>query len=275
MIATKFLSVIANYLANDARLDPVPATVGVTDPVTTTELPAVVLSMTNVRQLGNGLGERSNVITDGALPWTSTLDLANLPIEIATVLNDTGRRELVLPHGGLVRQDGFVGALTQADISVTVAGQARQLATANSTGSQFQVDRQIGRLIFANALPNTGIVSVNYFLGQWEERVSSIAGLLRLTVHATDAAIVGRLSDAAVSALEPPRSQGIAGLKGMHLVRLGSIRRPDETLAQSRARVALLSFEFELKINEPESSGGTILRIHVKSTPGEDFWIPA
>ncbi len=274
MIATKFLSVIANYLKNDARLDPVPVTVGITDPVSTTELPAVVLSMMNVRQLGNGLGERSQVITNGALPWTSTLDLENLPSETSTVLSATGRRELVLPHGGLVRQDGFVGALTQTDISVTVAGEARQLAAANPTANQFQVDPQLGRLIFADALPNTGNVIVNYFLGQWEERVMSIAGLLRLTVHATDAAIVGKLSDAAVDALEPPRSKGIAGLKGMNLVKLGSIQPPDEALAKSRARVALLSFEFELKINQPESAGGIILSVQVKSNFG-DFAVSA
>jgi hypothetical protein len=49
----------------------------------------------------------------------------------------------------------------------------------------------------------------------------------------------------------------------MTLVRLGSIQPPDSTLANSRARVALLTFEFELEINRPESSGGIILRIPV------------
>lgn len=281
MIATEFLRVIANYLRNEAGLNPGPALVGIADPVSSTELPAVVLSMVKVRQLGNGLGERSALITNGALPWTSTLDLANLPSETASIFTASGRRELVLPHGGLVRRDHTVGALRQTDISVRVAEEAetRPLASAIPTGNEFQVDPQVGRLVFANPLPNAGIVSASYFLGQWEERVSSMAGLLRLTVHATDAGVVGRLSDAAVEALEPPRSKAIEGLKGMNLVKLGSIQKPDEGLAQSRARVALLSFEFELKINQPESSGGIIVGVRVKSHLDEftipEFTIPA
>lgn len=275
MIATEFLRTITNYLRNDAGLNPSPAAVGIAEPVTAAELPAIVLEVAQIRQLGNGLGERSQMITDGALPWTATIDLANpvLPEEPTFRLLSQNRRELVLPHGGLVRADGSQGPLSPADFSVTVAGIARPVVAANPTGNQVTVEPQTGHLVFATALPATGSVTANYFLGQWEERISRISGLLRILVHGTPA-IVSDLSDAVVEALQPPRSKAIAGLDEMSLVSLGSIQAPDAALANSRARIALFSFEYELKINRPDSSGGIILGVRVEGNMAE-FSIPA
>jgi hypothetical protein len=129
-------------------------------------------------------------------------------------------------------------------------------------------DPGIGRLVFGDPLPATGTVSATYFLGQWEQRTSRIAGLLRLTVRDSDAGVVAKLSDAVVDALQSPRSTLIGGLIGMDLAILGSLRPPDAALANSRARVAVLSFEFELEINRPESSGGIIRRINIAETIG-------
>ena len=276
MIATEFLRSITNYLRNDAGLNPSPAAVGIAEPVTAAELPAIVLEVAQIRQLGNGLGERSQLITDGALPWTATIDLANpvLAEEPTFRLLSQNRRELVLPHGGLVRSDGSQGPLSPADFSVTVAGIARPLVAANPTGNQVTVEPQSGQLVFATALPATGNVSANYFLGQWEERISRISGLLRILVLHGTPAIVSDLSDAVVEALQPPRSKAIAGLDGMSLVSLGSIQAPDAALANSRARIALFSFEYELKINRPDSSGGIILGVRVEGNMAE-FLIPA
>jgi len=254
LIATEFLRTITNYLRNDAGLNPSPAAIGVAEPVTAAELPAIVLDVSQIRQLGNGLGERSQLITDGALPWTDTIDLANpfLPEEPTFRLLSQDRRELVLPHGGLVRADASQGPLSPADFSVTVAGIPRPLVAANPTGSQVTVDPQTGHLVFGTALPATGNVSANYFLGQWEERISRISGLLRIVILHLTPAIVSDLSGAVVEALQPPRSQAIAGLDGISLVSLGSIQAPNAGLANSRARVALFYFEYELNINRPD-----------------------
>jgi hypothetical protein len=276
VIATEFLRTITNYLRNDAGLSPSPAAIGIAEPVSTSELPAIVLEVAQIKQLGNGLGERSQLITDGALPWTATINLANpvLPEEPTFRLLSQNRLELVLPHGGLVRADGSQGPLSSADFSVTVAGIARPIVAANPTGNQVTVDPQTGHLVFATALPATGNVTANYFLGQWEERTSRISGLLRILILDGTPSIVGDLSDAVVEALQPPRSKAIAGLHGMSLVSLGSIQAPDAALANSRARIALFSFEYELKINRPDSSGGIILGVRVEGNMAE-FSIPA
>lgn len=265
MIATEFLRVIADYLLNDAGLNPVPKSVGIADPVVSGELPAIVLSLTRIRRLGNGLGERSQLIND-KLPWTVRINLANpvLPEEPSFRLLSTDRRELILPHGGLVRADGSQGPLLPPDLSVSVEGNSLTVVDGIPAADQVRADPQVGRLFFATQLPEIGNVTVNYFLGQWEQRVSRIAGMLRVSVRDTDAVVVRDLSAAVVDALEPQGTMAVAGLKEMNLVTLGNIQPPDSALANSRARVAVLSFEFELQINRPESSGGIILRIPVE-----------
>jgi hypothetical protein len=270
VIATEFLRVIANYLQNEAVLNPAPATVGIADPLLAADLPAIVLSVAEIQQLGKGLGERSELITSGALRWTETIDLANpvLPEEPTFRLLSPDRRELVLPHGGLVRADGTEGPIGPADLSVSVDGVARPVVPTNPQGNQVSVDPQVGRLFFATALPATGKVSATYFLGQWEQRVGRISGLLRITVRDTNPTTVGNLSAAVVAALEPPASRAITGLDEVSLITLDSIKPPDSALANSRARAAVLSFQFELKIDRPDSSGGIILRIPVTSNIG-------
>lgn len=265
MIANELLRVMADYLQNSAQLAPAPQMVGIADPVATNELPAIVLSLERIRTLGNGLGERSKLITDGKLAWTATIDLANpvLPEEPTFRLLSADRRELILPHGGLVKADGTSGPLGPTDLSVNVNGIARAVVTGTPTGTQVKADPLVGRLFFATALPANGTVRADYFLSQWEQRTSRIAGMLRVTVRDTNPTTITNLSAAVVDALQPPRSTNIPGLHGMGLIKLGSIRPPDPNLAGSRARLALLSFEFELEINRPESSGGIILRIPV------------
>lgn len=266
MVANEFLQVVSDYLQTQADLDPAPKTVGIADPVNETEMPAVVLSLKRVRSLGNGLGERSKLVTDGVLPVTSTIDLANpvLPTEPAFRLLSPDKRELVLPHGGLVRVDGSQGPLGAADLTVKVGGTGRTVVNGTPTSTQVRADPLVGRLFFGSALPDNGVVKADYFLGQWEQRTARIAGTLRIVVRDTNLGRISDLSAAVVDALQPPRSQAIKGLHGMNLEMLGSIQTPDANLVNSRARVALLSFEFELEINRPESSGGIILRIPVQ-----------
>jgi len=270
VVANEFLRVISDYLQAQAGLTPAPKTVGIADPVSAAEMPAVVLSLNRVRPMGNGLGERSKLITDGTLPVKATIDLTNpvLPEEPSFRLLNPDRTELVLPHGGLVRVDGSQGPLGSVDLSIRVGGVDRQVVTGSPGPTQVRADPLVGRLFFGSALPANGIVEANYFLGQWEQRTSRIAGTLRIAVRDTDLARVRDLSTAVVDALQPPRSAAIKGLHGMTLVMLGSIQPPDTALANSRARVALLSFEFELEINRPESSGGIIMRIPVKDNIG-------
>lgn len=243
---------------------PAPQLVGVVEPTETTELPAVVIAIEQNERLGNGLGERSALVTDGALAWKADINLANpvLPSDPSFVLLSPDRTRLTLPHGGLVRSDATTGALTASDIQVTVGGAPRTLVATAPAAGQFTADPLDGTLVFGQALPPTGIVSVNYFLGQWERRVVRSRGVLRLVVLASNASTVRDLSNTVVNALGEGGSFPLPGLSQFAIAEIGSVGVADPPLAASR-RTVRFRFEFEQEINVPESSGGLIRRIPI------------
>jgi len=267
MAETEFLSTIANYLKTGANLSPTPALVDIAEPVQGTDLPAVVLSLDTVQRLGSGLGERSAMITDSALPWTATIDLANpvLPEEPTFVLLSPDRRQLILPHGGLRQADGGEGPLGAADLSVTVAGVARTVVNTPPGANEVRADPTVGLLAFGSPLPATGKVIANYVLGQWERRVTEITGVLRVDVRAASVSAVADLSAAVVTSLMQAPRVTIKGLRKIAVTELSSIGLPDSLRANSRGRTALFNFDYEHEVNRPDSSGGIIQHIPITS----------
>jgi hypothetical protein len=265
MVERSFLNAIRAFLAGN--LSPVPTTLGIAEPAQATDLPAVVLSLEKLKRQPSGLGERSALITDGVLPWSATIDLADpvLPEEPTFSLISPDRRELVLPHGGLVRADGSAGPLNAASFSVTVAGQPRTLVVGVPEPNEVHCDPLIGRLIFGSPLPIDGHVVANYNLGQWEQRVARMEGTLRVRVAAATAAAAETLGDAVITALT---EGGPEGLERIALTDLESIGRPDAALNNARSRAMTFEFEYEMVINRPESSGGIIQRIPVTTLLG-------
>ena len=252
-------------LVGALALTPAPKLVGVIEPATTTDLPAVVVSIEQSSRLGNGLGDRTVVITDGALAWKADVNLANpvLPGDPPFMLVSGNRLQLTLPHGGLVRSDGTTGALAAPDIQVTVKGVAQTLVQSAPAANQFTVDPLTGTLVFGAALPADGLVEAHYFLGQWEQRLVRSQGVLKLAVLATDAAAVRDLSNTVLAALGDARTP-VPGLSQFAVMEIGSIGAADPPLA-ARRRAVRFRFEFEQEINVPESSGGVIQRISVQA----------
>jgi len=267
MAETAFLAAVASFLKDGVRLVPAPAMTGVSDPVAPTDLPAIVLSLEDVQRLGSGLGERSALITDGALPWRATIDLANpvLPDEPGFSLLSPDRRQLVLPHGGLRQADGGEGPLGAGDIAVTVAGAARTLVMAAPGANEYRVDPVVGTLTFGAPLPPAGPVVVDYVLGQWERRSVEIEGAMRLTALAAAAGDAAALSDAAVDALLASPRAGIPGLRKISVAELTPVAPPDTLRGNARARSARFSFQYTHEINRPDSSGGIIQRTPITS----------
>jgi|HubBroStandDraft_3_1064219.scaffolds.fasta_scaffold01920_2 hypothetical protein len=262
-----WLAGVTAYLQAEP-LDPAPATVGFVEPDGPGALPAVVLSLEASAAAGNGLGERSALVT-GALPWQVVFDLASPPLagDPPLVLDPT-RTVLVLPHGGLVRRDARTGALGAADLTVKVAGAAVPLAAAPPGAGAVAVDPAVGRLVFGTPLPAAGTVEASYFLGQWEQRVARISGLLRADLCAAGADEAGKLSAAVLDALLAPRARtAIPGLIAIGVRSLGSIGTLEPAVALRR-RTVRLSFVFESEINRPDSSGGVIARIPITTTLG-------
>jgi hypothetical protein len=259
-----FLQALTAYLSGAGVLLPAPARIGVAEPAAVAELPAVVLWLEEVHRLGSGLGERAASISNGALPVTARIDLANpvLPEEPSFRLLSDDRRTLVLPHGGWVKADGTTGLLSSADLVVSVAGAPRTVVNAAPGAAEVRPDAAVGTLLFGAALPAVGIVQAAYVLGQWERRMTPIAGALRIDVRAANAADAQVLSDAVMAALDP-----VAALpRGLHKVRLGqvsSIGAANAALAGARGRSLAYTFEYEHEVNRPDSSGGVIRRIPI------------
>ncbi len=262
-----FLQALSAYLGGPGVLLPAPAQVGVSEPTTAAELPAVVLWLEEVHRLGAGLGERAAMISNGALPVTARIDLANpvLPEEPTFRLLSDDRRTLVLPHGGWVKADGTGGLLSSADLQVSVAGGARTVVNAAPGAGEVRPDATTGTLLFGAALPAAGSVQATYVLGQWERRVTPIAGALRIDVRAASSADAQALSDSVMAALDA--GAALPGLpRGLRKVLLGqvsSIGLPVAAQANARGRSLQFSFEYEHEINRPDSSGGVIRRIPI------------
>lgn len=257
---TAFLNALAAHLVAQPAL--AAAHIGAAEPAGVADLPAVVLSLPEVHRLGAGLGERASLITEGALPVTARIDLANpvLPEEPTFRLLSDDRRTLVLPHGGWVKADGTTGLLSGDDLQVSVEGVARTVVNAAPGASEVRPDAAIGTLLFGAALPASGTLQATYMLGQWERRVTPIAGSLRVDVRAAAAASVQTLSEALIDALDSagalPR-----GLRKITLGVVAPIGAADAALAGSRGRELRFDFEYDHEINRPDSSGGIIQRI--------------
>jgi hypothetical protein len=263
MIERAFLDKMSEYMAAPARLVPTPKLVGVADPADVAELPAVVLSLANLERLGSGLGERSVLMT-GALSWAALIDLANpvLPGEPSFALLSADRKILRLPHGGLVRKDGTTGTARSQDIQVMVDGEKRTLVSGPPGANAFQADLLSGTLIFGAALPPTGEVAVNYFIGQWEQRLMRLQGDLHAHVFAADVAAAKNLSDSLIAAIEQAPAH-IAGLAVASVSELGTVGRTPQDAVAARQRLARFHFQYELEINIPDSSGGIIREVPV------------
>lgn len=265
MVETDFVDALSLYLNRPGLLQPAPASVGISDPIQNSDLPAVVLSLQNLARLGSGLGERSTVITGGALSTQASIDLANpvLAEDASVNLLSADRLQLTLPHGGLVRADGTVGALSGANLVVTAAGVSRPVVTETPTGLQVRADPLIGRLVFATALPASGLLTGQYFLGTWEQRVFRLSGTVQVTVWGASPSVVTGLSTSVIAALETTGPIGLQGLQELRLEELGTITSPSTAFPTARARVIRFGFEFEGEVNLPESSGGIIQRIPI------------
>ncbi len=265
MPETELLDALAAFLSGPAGLLPAPALIGATEPSVATELPAVVLSLDAVRRLGAGLGERSMLVSGSALPWQAAIDLANpvLPDEPTFRLLSADRLTLILPHGGLKRADGSDGALGPADLSVRLGATVYAVVAGAPAGQQVSADPAVGVLLFGEALPPAGTLQVRYVLGQWERRVTPIAGTLRIDVYGADAAAALALSNAVLRALAGAAAPRIPGLRSLALTQAGPVVGTDAAHASARRRSALLAFDHEHELNLPESSGGVIRRVPI------------
>jgi hypothetical protein len=245
-----------------AGLAPAPSSVGVIEP--SDGLPAIVLSLEATRRVAGGVGRRSDLVT-GALGWQAAIDLAHpfLPGDAFRLVSDD-HAVLTLPHGGLVRRDGTDGALRASDLTVKVKGAAQTVVGHAPGAGEVEADPAVGQLTFGTALPGDGLVEVTYFLGQWEQRLVRIDGILRVDACALTGGDAETLAGAVLEALtDDAGRQAVHRLHQLDIVSVGSIGAPEAAFGGARRQSLRFAFVFENEINRPESSGGIIHRIPV------------
>lgn len=239
-------------------LAPAPALLGEAEPSRQADLPAVVVSLLDVRRVGAGLGGRTRLVEDGVLPLRAVIDLADpvAPEAPGVVLWDAPSRTLTLPHGGLVRTDRGAGPLRPVDFTLRIGGVAWALVDAPPAGDQVRVEPRIGRVTLGRD-PGAVTVEVDYHLGTWEQQVVRLDG--RLQVDVLHGALPGlrTLSRGVVETLATPAA--IPGFLSLGVHALGAVGVAEQP-SQGRRQRVVFSFVYEHLIDRP-SSGGIISRI--------------
>lgn len=271
MVAARaLLDALEDYLANTGGLSPSPSSVGVAEPAASVDLPAVVFSLSELTSPAPGLGERSDLVEGGALQWTSRIDLANpvLPEDLSVNLLSSDRQTLTLPHGGLVDSDGQDMPLAADDLQVDRDGVPFTVVAAGPAGGEVAATPANGRLEFGAPLPATGLVTATYFIGQWERRVERLAGTLDVGVAGVTVDDARNLSNGVLDALKQAPG-GIAGLGTLALTSVGTVSAFTIGTTIARLRRLRWRFDYEHIVDRPESSGGIIQRIQLKSRPDD------
>jgi hypothetical protein len=258
---------LAAYLGS--AVAPAPSLVGSTYPTTNADLPAVVVSFSDVVQKLASVGRLPAPSESGALSVTTTVDLAN-PVATfpdATVLLLSGDRlTLTLPHGPLVAADGTTTTFGPADLHVTAGATTFTVVTGAPAAGQVQPDPDLGVLHFGAALPATGTLVAQYFVGEWEVRVGRYSGTLLVETFATDATGVDTLSRAVEAALLDPPGAPLAGLSQIDPTSWQAIAEAGTGRAGARSRALGFDFDFELIQPQLGAGGGLINTVSVSAT---------
>jgi hypothetical protein len=248
-------------------VSPRPTLSGGTVPAALADLPAITLSLSEAAPTMQGLGRIPRPPRTGALRVQTSLDLGDPVLrfgdEPPVPLLSNGRQTLQLPHAPLVTADGSpVATLGSADLSAMVGTTTFAVVDAAPAGAQVRPDAATGILLFGAALPLTGTLALQYFVGQWEVRSARYAGLLGVDVTAGDGATAETLSRAVDRALLREPVGSVPGLRGIAPAAWGAVQ-PSALAPAARVRTMRYRIDYELEEAIIPTGGGVIARIRV------------
>jgi hypothetical protein len=234
--------------------------VGDSTPVDENDLPALTLTADEITERLTGIGGIPSGTRTGALAVVVEVDLAN---PVADFGNDqtipllsADRRTLTLPNGPLVRADGVgENPFTAEDLRVEDS-QPYDVVDATPTGRQVRPDPANSTLTFGSPLPPTGILTVDHYLGQWDEVVSRYQGILVVAMVSTTGDSVRALSRQVADALRTPHPIGRFAPRSwgaLHAQQIGG----------SDAIGRTVGYRFDAELVEPilPAGGGVIVTI--------------
>jgi hypothetical protein len=253
----------------ESTVEPAPAVVAATYPTAAADLPAVVVSFSEVVPKLASVGRLPAPSETGALQVTTTVDLVN-PVatfpDATVLLLSNDRLTLTLPHGPLVCADGTTTAFGPGDLHVTVGASTFTVVSGTPLAGQVQPDPDLGVLRFGTALPATGTLVAQYFVGEWEVRVERYSGTLLVETFAADASSVDTLSLSVESALLDPPGTPLGGLSRIDPTSWQAIAEAGTDRAQARGRALAFAFDFELVQPQLGAGGGLINTVSVSVT---------
>ncbi|MEY4748474.1 MAG: hypothetical protein RIQ60_688 [Pseudomonadota bacterium] len=216
MLPHRLIDAVAAHLT---AVLPVGSKVGTAQPRVVADLPAVVLSVSVAELLRAGLGNQVGGLTRGALALRASIDLANPGLQFGNErinLLSVDRRTLQLPHSPLVNADGSSsGALLGTAVLLRRGATTYTLVAGAPTGNQAQVDRVTGIATLGVALPATGTLTAEYFIGEWETDTTRFNATLVADVYASGAAALDTLSRQVAQALVNPPVTGLSQLAAL------------------------------------------------------------
>ncbi|WP_166424572.1 hypothetical protein [Paraglaciecola sp. 20A4] len=263
MAALAFMQQMQSYLTAEPLLSS--ATVGVALPIINTDLPAIVLSLDNLQIPSVGLGQHTEIVS-GALAVQTSIDLSDPLLNDGSGLSllSPDRMMATLQHGGLVDSEGSSTALTTADIQVDINGIPLILNQNSPRDGEFSVSALQGQLVLGRPLPPLGTLTASYFIGQWQRIVEQLSGDLTTLVVSSSSAMSESLSNAVINVVSSAH-QNISGLRQLNLNQLSAVNAFDMGATPASQRVLAWRFTFEHIVNKPESSGGIIQRIILRT----------
>lgn len=261
MAAQAFINQLEDYLAA-VSLMPAPLSVGIIEPAGDTDLPALVLSLTALNAQIPGLGEPGEIINQGALPWSTTIDLANpvLADDPTVLLLSADRQTLQLPHGALVANDGSPLLLGSPDLQINLDGNPLTVVNGLPPSGQLTANPDTGQLLFGSPLPAAGQLTANYFIGRWQRQLERLSGQLDITVIAASSGDCRDLSNNLLDALHPHQAT-IPGVLPLQIQAAGSVT----SAGTSHLRQLRWAFDYLHTTDRPESAGGVIRQLHLTS----------
>jgi hypothetical protein len=258
-----------------SAITPAPALVGATYPAAAKDLPAVVVSLSDVQQRLQGVGRLPAPSETGALSVTTAVDLAHpvatFPDAIVSLLSND-RMTLTLPHGPLVAADGTTTTFGGSDLHVTLGSKTFNVVDAPPKANEVQPDPDLGVLHFGAALPATGNLIASYFVGEWEVRTERYQGTLLVETFAADAHGVDTLSRSVEAAFLAPAGVGLAGLNQIAPTSWQAIEEAGPARAHARSRKLGFTFDYELVEPHLGAGGGLISTVSVSSTFGAEHF---
>ncbi len=231
------------------------ATASDLEPGAAADLPHVTITIDEATQPLVGIGEIPRGTRTGSLAVTSEIDLADPTLSFGDEVVDLvsgDRRTFIIPNGPVVRPE---------EVTATDDDGVYTLVDASPSGREFAVDTDLGELAFGQALPDTGSLRVEFFIGMWDVTTVRYSGGLELAGYATDAGAAADLSRVLSGALDRPDP----AFTRITPIAWGAVTAV--TIGDDPAHSQVLRYRFDFELEQPSlpTGGGVIRTVAVTS----------